>query len=273
MIIAGNTIVAFGLTNLLVAHNIITGGVAGIGLVVNHYLGLPLAATVGILNVVLFIAGFIVFGKEFSLKTVISTFYFPLAIAFFQSRPNFIGGLSDLLIVSVLAGCCIGLGVGLIIRANGSSGGIDTLALLITKFVDRPVALILNLIDIAILSLQMPFNDINHIMYGIVTVVITALVMNQTLTQGDGLQQVLIISDKYEELRETILFDQDSGLTMLHSVKGYTQKPTCVLMSVIPLRKLPEFKRQINAVDPDAFIVVTAVKDIACKGYSQLRAN
>lgn len=270
-IILGNVIIAFAISNLLVENHIIVGGVSGLGVALSHFFPLPLSIYVGIFNIILFLLGFWVFGKEFAFKTIISTFSFPVALRIFEHLPKFFTGLEDIIIVSVLAGVFIGFGVGLIIIAGASTGGVDILALLLNKYFNRPVSLMLNIIDVIILSMQAPFNDISHVMYGIVTVMVTALVLNKTLTQGNGLLQVLIISDEYEKIREVILFQQDSGLTMISSEKGYTRNKSNILFSIIPYKKLPELKKAVYEIDKDAFIMVSQINEVRCKGTKQLR--
>ncbi len=273
VIILGNAIIAFAVSQLLVENGIIVGGVSGIGVVLSHFLNLPLSIYVGIINLVLFILGLIFFGKEFALKTVISTFAFPISLRLFERLPNIFFGLDDIIIICVLSGVLIGFGIGLIIGAGASTGGVDILALLMSKKLGKPISLMLNIIDVTILALQAPFNDINHIMYGIVTVMITALVLNKTLTAGSGLLEVLIISDKFEEIREAILFDQDCGLTMINSEKGYTRNHSRLLFSIIPHKKLPELKQVIYKIDSEAFIMVSNINEVRCKGAARLRGE
>ena len=272
-IILGNTLIALGISDLLVHNHIITGGVSGFGILADHFFGLNLPLTVGIANAILFIAGYLAFGKEFSLKTVLSSFYFPVALGIFQKYPTLLTKINDLLIISILAGCFIGLGVGLVLKREASTGGVDILALLLNKYFDQPISSVMRAIDIVILTLQMAFADINQIVYGIVSVIIISYILNKTLTQGHDLAQILIISHDPEKVRELILFNQDAGLTMLKSETGYLRQSSYVLMTIVPYRKLTELKNRVNKIDSNAFVIVSQISEVGCRGTTNLRTE
>lgn len=267
-IVLGNVLISFGLSTLVLENNIIAGGVSGIGIVLNHYLGLPISLCVGIINVVLFLLGLFFIGKEFAMTTLLSTFLFPLLLEFFESHLVFHGYLQDPLLACILAGCMMGIGIGLVLKANASTGGVDIIALLLNKKFDLPVHIVLNVIDLTILVFQLTFNDTTHVIYGIVTVVMTSIMLNKTLTTGTSLIQLTIMSDEYEKIRNIILHDQDAGVTLLTSEKGYTNEKSKLLLSVIPYRKLPSIKEKIHQIDPLAFIIVSHIDEVGGKGFT-----
>lgn len=261
-IVLGNLLLSFSISTLLVDNGIIAGGISGIGLVLRHFLQVDISITVGVINVVLFVVGFLYWGKNFAMTTLVSTFLFPLLLDFFERCTLFHGYLQDPLLACILAGCLNGIGIGLIIRVNSSTGGLDILALLISKKFRLPLHRVLNALDVVILALQFFFNDSTHVIYGIVCVVITSGMLNRTLTAGKSLIQVLIISDEHEKIRNMLLHDQDAGLTLLDSEKGYTAQETRLLLSIVPYRKLPGIKRAVREIDPKAFLVVSNVAEV-----------
>lgn len=267
-IVFGNVLISFGLSTLLLENHIIAGGVSGIGIVFNHYLGISISQSVGIINVLLFLLGLFFIGREFAMTTLLSTFLFPILLEFFESHTQFHGYLQDPLLACVLAGCLVGVGIGLILRANASTGGVDIIAILLNKKCGIPVHIVLNIIDLTVLLFQFSFNDTTHVIYGIVTVVITSLMLNKTLTRGTSLIQLTIMSDKYNEVREMILHDQDAGVTLLTCEKGYTGQNSQLLLSVIPYRKLPYIKDEIHQIDPFAFIIVSHIDEVGGKGFT-----
>lgn len=268
MIVIGNIMIAFAMSTLILENNIIAGGVSGIGIVLNHYFSMSISLSVGILNVCLFLIGLLFIGKSFAMTTLLSTFLFPSILEFFESQPMFHHYLEDPLLASILAGCLVGVGIGLILKANASTGGVDILAILLNKKCGFPVHIVLNCIDMSVLVLQFTFNDTTHVIYGIMIVMITAVVLNKTLTQGTSLIQLTVMSDHYEDIKQAILHEFDAGVTLLNSEKGFTSENSKIILSVIPYRKLPTIKAKIHEIDPLSFVIVAHVDEVGGKGFT-----
>lgn len=272
-IIIGNIFIALAVNTLILENHIIVGGTSGIGNVLNHYFNIPVSLSVGCLNVCLFLVGLFFIGKKFAMTTLLSTFLFPIILQFFETHSMFHHYLEDPLLAAILAACLVGVGIGLILKANASTGGVDILAILLNKKFGFPVHIVLNCIDLPILVLQFTFNDTTHVIYGIMIVMITAVVLNKTLTQGTSLVQLTVISDHYEEIKQSILHEFDAGVTLLASEKGFTQENSKLLLSVLPYRKLPAIKAKIHEIDPVAFVIVSHVEEVGGKGFTLEKRN
>ncbi|BFK23676.1 YitT family protein [Massilimicrobiota timonensis] len=272
-IIIGNIFIALAVNTLILENHIIVGGTSGIGNVLNHYFNIPVSLSVGCLNVCLFLVGLFFIGKKFAMTTLLSTFLFPIILQFFETHAMFHHYLEDPLLAAILAACLVGVGIGLILKANASTGGVDILAILLNKKFGFPVHIVLNCIDLSILVLQFTFNDTTHVIYGIMIVMITAVVLNKTLTQGTSLVQLTVISDHYEDIKQSILHEFDAGVTLLASEKGFTQENSKLLLSVLPYRKLPAIKAKIHEIDPVAFVIVSHVEEVGGKGFTLEKRN
>ncbi len=272
-IIIGNIFIALAVNTLILENHIIVGGTSGIGNVLNHYFNIPVSLSVGCLNVCLFLVGLFFIGKKFAMTTLLSTFLFPIILQFFETHAMFHHYLEDPLLAAILAACLVGVGIGLILKANASTGGVDILAILLNKKFGFPVHIVLNCIDLSILVLQFTFNDTTHVIYGIMIVMITAVVLNKTLTQGTSLVQLTVISDYYEDIKQSILHEFDAGVTLLASEKGFTQENSKLLLSVLPYRKLPAIKAKIHEIDPVAFVIVSHVEEVGGKGFTLEKRN
>lgn len=272
-IIIGNIFIALAINTLILENHIIVGGISGIGNVLNHYFNIPVSLSVGCLNVCLFLVGLFFIGKKFAMTTLLSTFLFPIILQFFETHAMFHHYLEDPLLAAILAACLVGVGIGLILKANASTGGVDILAILLNKKFGFPVHIVLNCIDLSILVLQFTFNDTTHVIYGIMIVMITAVVLNKTLTQGTSLVQLTVISDHYEDIKQSILHEFDAGVTLLASEKGFTQENSKLLLSVLPYRKLPAIKAKIHELDPVAFVIVSHVEEVGGKGFTLEKRN
>lgn len=270
LILFGNTCIAFAVNTLILEHGIICGGVSGIGSAVEHYFGIPVSLVVGILNIALFFLGLKAFGKEFAMSIIISTFAFPAFLEFFDRSP-FHGYLNDSLLAMVIGGCLVGLGIGVVIKANASTGGVDILAQYIHKKFEIPVYIVLNVIDVLILAFQITYSDTTNVIYGIIMTFVSSTMLKKTLSSGRSLIQLTIISDSYEEIKKMILHEMDAGVTMILSEKGYTEKSSKLITTVIQYQKLPKMKENIREIDPMAFIIVAKIEEVGGKGFTMER--
>lgn len=270
LILFGNACIAFAVNTLILEHGIICGGVSGIGSAVEHYFGIPVSLVVGILNIALFFLGLKAFGKEFAMSIIISTFAFPAFLEFFDRSP-FHGYLNDSLLAMVIGGCLVGLGIGVVIKANASTGGVDILAQYIHKKFEIPVYIVLNVIDVLILAFQITYSDTTNVIYGIIMTFVSSTMLKKTLSSGRSLIQLTIISDSYEEIKKMILHEMDAGVTMILSEKGYTEKSSKLITTVIQYQKLPKMKENIREIDPMAFIIVAKIEEVGGKGFTMER--
>ena len=267
-IILGNVFVAFAVSTLVLENQLISGGVTGLGIVTNHYTGINITLIVGIINVLLFLLGLFFIGKKFALSTLISTFAFPVLLEFFNTNAIFHNYCQDTLLAVVLAGCLVGIGVGLMIRSDASSGGMDIIAIILNRKLGIPVFIMVNVFDFIILCMQATFSNPTKILYSIVLVFVTSFMLNKTLTKGSKMVQLVVISDCHEMIKKMIIEEADAGVTSLYSQKGFNETDTKTLLTIIPPVKLTKIKEQIKLIDPVAFMVVATVDEVSGRGYT-----
>lgn len=267
-IILGNVFVAFAVSTLVLENQLISGGVTGLGIVTNHYTGINISLIVGIINVLLFLLGLFFIGKKFALSTLISTFAFPVLLEFFNTNAIFHNYCQDTLLAVVLAGCLVGIGVGLMIRSDASSGGMDIIAIILNRKLGIPVFIMVNVFDFIILCMQATFSNPTKILYSIVLVFVTSFMLNKTLTKGSKMVQLVVISDCHEMIKKMIIEEADAGVTSLYSQKGFNETDTKTLLTIIPPVKLTKIKEQIKLIDLVAFMVVATVDEVSGRGYT-----
>lgn len=261
-IILGNFIIASALQLFLFSHDIISGGVSGIGRILNHFLNFDLSTTVFIINCALFILGFIVLKKEFAAKTLVSSFVFPICLKV-VGMLNLPILVEDAFLSSIIAGCMIGYGAALIIRNGGSSGGFDIIGIILEKYMKIPVSTTITIMDITLLGIQCFYHETTQIIYGVITIFITAKVMDWGLIQGQKLASIMIMTSQYDLLSNRILDESiNAGVTLLHSTTGYKKEERPVVLTVVPYRKVPIIKNVIKETDPEAFVIVSSVEEV-----------
>ena len=267
-ILAGNTIYALAVTLFILPDGLITGGTTGLALFFYHQFGLSIQVFVSAFNVTMFVLGAIVLGKKFALTTIVSTFYYPFILSVFQNMPM-IGKMTDDKILAVLfAGLMIGGGIGIVLRAGASTGGMDIPPLVLNKKFGISVSGSMNVMDTGILLLQMVFSDRESVLYGILLVLTYTTVLNKVLQMGQAKMQVKIVSGHYEQINHAIATQLDRGVTLLKSVTGYLKQDGYVVMSVVSHRELVQLNRLIQEIDPHAFIVVNQVNEVRGRGFT-----
>lgn len=268
VILLGNMILALGVMVFISPMNFMVGGATGIGMMLERTLGIKLSLCVGALNVVMFVIGLLVLGKRFATTTLLSTFIYPSALAVLESIPAISTMNTDPVIAAVFGGAMIGLGVGMVIRVGASTGGMDIPPIILQKKTGIPVAISMNLMDIVIILIQVPGSNIQYLFYSILEILATMVVMDKIAMFGVTQTQVMIMSNKYEEINDAIQQKLDRGTTLLESVSGHLKNPQKVVMSIINNRQFHEMTNVVKEIDPNAFMVVNRVNEVHGNGFT-----
>ncbi len=267
-LIGGNAVFALGLTAFSIPNGFLVGGATGIARSVEHFLGLNVSVTVAIINVIMFCLGLWILGRKFALTTVVSTLVFPILLNQFLAIPGLGNLTEDRLLAALFGGMLTGLGLGIVMRLGGSTGGMDIPPLILNKKFRIPVAMSMYCFDVLILLSQMIFSDSEEILYGIMSVMLTSIVLNQVLVFGAGNVQVMIISKEYERINQVIQKDMDRGSTYLPIETGYENLEQKAVLCVMPSRELSQLNQYVKQIDPKAFIVINSVWEVRGRGFT-----
>ena len=267
-VILGNTVYCIGVVAFILPLELITGGTTGLGLIANHYFQIPIELFAAVFNVLMFGLAWWILGASFALTTMVSTFYYPIILGVLQKVELLQGMTTDPLLATICAGLLFGVGIGVVIRAGASTGGVDIPPLIINKKFGIPVSIGLYVCDFSILLGQILFRHKERTLYGIILVLIYTVVMDKVLVNGKSKMQVKIISDYCDEINELIHTKLDRGSTFFVSETGYLRKDMKTLMTVVSNRELVVLQQMIKEIDPNAFIVINEVKEVVGKGFS-----
>lgn len=272
-VILGNTAYCFGIAAFVLPMGLITGGTTGLGLIANHFAEIPVEIFAAVFNIAMFLLAIWMLGISFALTTLISTFYFPFILGVMQ-RVDVIQNLTtDPLLSTIFAGLLIGVGIGVVIKAGASTGGVDIPPLILNKKFGLPVSVGLYVFDFMILIGQMMFRDREKILYGILLVMIYTTVMDKVLVNGKSQMQVKIISDHYEEINVAIQQKLDRGSTFLKTQSGYLRKDSMALMTVVSNREMPKLNQLVLEIDPKAFMIINQVNEVMGRGFTLHKHN
>ena len=262
----GSFILAFGINYFLVPMKISTGGVSGVGTVLYYFFDIPLSLTTLAINAVLFVTGFRMLRKSSIVKTLAGIVFLSL---FLEITTRFGTYTEDMLIASVFGGILVGVGVGLTVMRDASTGGSDFAALTIHKIVPHvSVALIIMIIDgIIIAASGVAFENYTITFYSVISLYIASKVTDFLMVRGDWAKSVYIISEKHESIANEIINVLDRGVTGMYGKGIYNDKDRMLLMCIVKSREVPRLLETVKRLDEKAFTIISDVREVHGEGF------
>lgn len=275
VILLGNLCIAIAVAFFVIPNKLLVGGTAGIAVALNAFWDIPEELVINILVYTLFIAGAIVLGKKFFLKTITSTIVYPVMLAMAGDLYNGIPKhliQTDTLTSIICTGILVGFGLGIVYRRNASTGGMDIIPLIINKYTKIPLHILLMAVDGVTVLLGVIAYGLQASIYGVISVVLCSFVIDKTILLGaKKVKQVQIISQESEVILQKILADMDRGCTIMESRGGYTQEHRDMLMVVVPINQYQMLIDLIHDIDESAFVIVSDINEIRGRGFTLQR--
>lgn len=270
-ITAGSGITALGLVLFLIPGKIAAGGVSGLATVIYHLFHLPAGLTMLALNIPLFIAGLRQMGLAFGFKTfygTVSLSVFVDVLARFLVSPT-----QDPLLSTIYGGLLTGLGLGVVFRCGGTTGGTDLAARIIHRYLKLSVGQALMAVDAAVIILAGVVFNLELALYALLALFLTTKVLD-FIQEGFGYAKAaLIISEKNQEIGRAILSEMNRGATGLEGRGLYTGASKELLLCVVSRSEITELKDLVVKVDPDAFIVLYDVREVLGEGFQEIKSD
>lgn len=274
ILLVGNVGLAAGVEFFIVPNDLMSGGVAGIGLFVQTlFPTMRLSLFTFIVNLLLLVVGFFFLGKNFTLTTTLSSVCYPAAMAVMEFTFKGMVLTENSLLSAIFAGLLTGLSMGLIIRQGASTGGLDIPVLIVHKYTSIPVSFLVYVFDFIILVLQAFSHPAESFLYAALMLLISSFTMDKILLAGQKKIQMKIISQKQEEIRKAIIEKVDRGVTVLYGETGYLHEPLHMLVSVMSRREVAKLRKIIDEIDDCAFIMISEVSEVRGRGFTIEDAN
>nr|WP_243735196.1 YitT family protein [Paenibacillus turpanensis] len=264
LLLAGSFIVAISFNLFLFPNKIASGGVSGISILVQELLGVEPAYTQWLLNIPLFIAGVMLLGKRFGIRTLVGSVVLPLFVWLTRGVEPW---TTDVLLAALYGGIGVGLGLGIVFRGRGSTGGLDLAAQIIHRYTGIGLGLSIALLDgLVIITAGLIFSP-ERALVALIGLYVTSKTID-IVQLGFGTSKVAyIISEQVDRVSSTILHDLDRGLTKLTGLGGYTEKERIVLMVVVSQNEVSRLKALVREADPKAFVVLTDASEVLGEGF------
>ncbi|WP_036648409.1 YitT family protein [Paenibacillus pini] len=255
----GAILVAVALEIFLVNNDIIDGGITGISIMLSRLLHMPLGIFLTVLNIPFLFVGYKQIGKTFAFSTLYAVLVMSIGTALLASVKPI---TFDPLLAAVFGGVILGAGVGLVIRAGGSTDGSEIVAILFNKKLPFSVGEIVMFINVFILSSAGFVFGWNHAMYSLIAYFIAFKVIDITNEGIDQSKSVWIISDQYKNIGDALTSRLGRGVTYLEGEGAYSGDSKKVIFVVITRLEEAKLKSIVQDWDPEAFLAVGNIHDV-----------
>ena len=286
LIVLGLCFYALGFTAFILPHEIVIGGLSGVGTLVYFATGglIPVAVTQYACNLLLLSIAFRIVGKTFVLRTIFGATVLSLAIGllegFFMSLGHPI--IADISMSGILGGILCGTGVGIVFVHNGSSGGTDIVAAMVSKVSNVSIGRTMIYMDMMIVmsSIFLPYDGpfsqrlearVPLIVYGLVVTYVIAYMTDMIINTNRQATQFISFSSQWAEIADRVNKEAQRGVTVLDGLGWYSKHEVKILM--VWCRKIESVTifRIVKSIDEDAFITQANVNGVYGKGFDTMK--
>ena len=267
----GALILAIAINLFYIPNNLSTGGASGIALIIYYLYNFPVGLTVILINIPLFIIALKDLGWRFCSKAIIGTALLSVLIEVTSGIKNVVNIEHDLFLGCIFGGLLNGIGLSLVFKADGSTGGSDLLAQIIYK--KRPISSIgqiLLIIDsLVIISNAVVFNSVSVALYSVIALYISKKTTDIIFEGVNYTKVVNIISKEGEKIANEIIKQTDRGVTICECIGVYTNEEYIHVISIVTVPQLPLVKKIVKSVDKKAFTYISDTREVLGLGFKQ----
>ena len=268
LIIAFASVLAAAAVNLfLIPHQMLSGGLSGIAIILYLLFKWPVGLLVGMMNVPLFVASY----RLLDTQSVIIGLYGMFAFSFSLDATAFLVQYSltdDILLAALCGGAASGFGYGLVFRAGGNGGGADLIAILVKKYYAFDIGAVIFVINFILMTTSAFLFGFKPAMYTLLSMYVTSAVTDKVIEGFNRKKTVTIISDDCEEIANVIIQEIGRGVTFLHAEGAFTQQQRKVILVVVTLTQVAKVKLILESIDPKAFMFIQDAAEVSGRGFT-----
>lgn len=260
----------------LLPHQIVGGGVTGIGALVYYASGIPISITYFAINAVLLAISIKTIGLKFSIRTIYGVVVMTLFFSILPQAPlGMFVGKDDHFMSCVIGGLISGAGIGLVFLSNGSTGGTDIIAKIVNKYRNITLGRILLYCDVLIISSSyfLKTGSIERIVYGLTTMAVSTIAIDTVINGVRQSVQFFIFSKEYEQIATRINIEVHRGVTILDGMGWYSKQPVKVITVVARKNESIKIFRIVKDIDPNAFISQSSVIGVYGEGFDVIKGK
>jgi uncharacterized membrane-anchored protein YitT (DUF2179 family) len=259
LIAGGSVLIALGANGILVPLKLGSGGFVGLSMVLHYLLPfIPLSLVYLLVNLPVYFLGYKAVGKRFMLYSLLGTVLSTAALQWVQIPIP----VKEPVPAALLAGILMGMGAGLTLRSHGSSGGLDILSVVLLKKFSVRLGTTALVFNIGILIALIMTMTLETAVYTLIYLFVFTHVLDLVVSGFSRRKAIFVISKKWREISRGIIREINRGATLIPAQGGYTGEREMVLYSVVTIQEISRFKRLINQIDPNAFVVIGSTDEV-----------
>ncbi len=271
-ITVGILITALALDIFLIPNKLAAGGVSGLSTVLHYRFGLPVGLTMAALNVLLFAIGTRIQGWKYGMKTIYGAFGLAFAVDAIAPFVHSFAITHDAILGTLYGGIFTGIGMGLVFRNGGNTGGTDIVAQILQKYSNLGLGQLFLLADGFVMLVAASVFGLKLALYGMIAVIIMGRVIDYVQEGLSVEKAAFIISEHTPKIAEAIMFELRRGATALASKGYYSGKHRDTIFCVVERKQIEHLKRIVHTIDPKAFVIIADVHEVVGEGFKQFAA-
>ena len=257
--VLGAVICAIGVNAFLVPQGFLSGGITGVGMLINRFTGLPTWVSVLVLNLPLVIMGFFKVSRRFIALTVVGYLSFTAALALTEGLH--IATISNPLLAALIAGVVTGTGVGLEMRVGASQGGLDILSVMFYKKYNLQMGMMGTIMNAVIMLFLAFISNLELAVLSYIALFVNYKVIDMMQTGFNKTNTVLIVSEKWQKISEDLMCVLHKGVTKLHGEGAYSGENREILYVVVRNMEVARLRDIVKKEDPAAFVSIIDTKE------------
>ncbi|WP_232231211.1 MULTISPECIES: YitT family protein [unclassified Virgibacillus] len=264
-IIIGATLVGLAYNIFLLPAKLAAGGISGVSTILFELYQISPATVQFIINIPIFVIGWMALGKDFSWKTLVGTFWVPFIIWLSADIPI---TLTNPLLSALYGGIMLGTGLGIVYKGNGSTGGTAAIAQIVKKFTGLSSGYSQLIVDgLVVISSIIVFN-LELTLFALMCIYITSKTIDIVQLQTSATKLIMVITDDEERIQSLIRKELDRGLTKVRSIGGYSDKKKTMILCVAEQQEAVHLKKILQHEETDSFVIFLNASEILGRGFS-----
>lgn len=270
IILLGSILTGAGIFFFYMPLNLTVGGLSGFAIGLNHFFPqFSVGMIMLILDLFLFVLGFILLGTSFGFYTVLSSLMISGSLIVLEKIFPNQGPLTEDILLNLFVGILtVGGGVAIVINQEASTGGTDIIAMILRKYLNVSIGAGLFIADIVTIFLGGSAYGMDIFLYGLIGVLANSIVVERMI-QGFNIKvNMFIISNKVDQINDYIIHDLDRGTTIYKAEGGYTREERQIINTIVSQRQYITIRHQVEEIDPSAFISISYVREVLGEGFT-----
>lgn len=269
-IILGSLLSALAINELIIPHQLLSGGVGGVAIILQYTANIPAGVLILLINIPIFIIGVREIDKDFIAHSLIGTVSLSIFLIILRDIEILKAiRVDDTMLSSIFGGVINGIGSGIVFRNRGSMGGSDIIAVIVKKHTSINIGSVIFGINIVIICIASFLFGVKLAMFTLVSMYISSAVLDRVQEGFDRRKSIFVVTEKEDEVAEAIMNRLNRGVTFLYGEGAYTKQDRRIIYCIVTAKQLAELKHLIESIDNKAFLSVSDTAEVLGKGFKK----